>query len=45
MVREYKPGKPIEKIIKMKLTLENEIEVYQRPRRLAPKEREIVNEQ
>lgn len=45
MVESYSPVTPKVSCIKLQLILDNEIPVYQTPRRLAPIERKIVNDQ
>lgn len=43
LVEEYKPNKIVETTVSMKLVLKDNEPVYQKARRLAANEREIVN--
>lgn len=45
LVRRYKPAKIRDSLMKLKLTLNSTELIHQPPRRLAPKEREAVQQQ
>lgn len=43
MIKNYSPKIPVKSCVQMKVCLTDEVPVYEKPRRLAPKEKEIVN--
>lgn len=44
MIANYSPKIPKRSCIEMKICLTDEVPVYEKPRRLAPKEKEIVSQ-